>query len=294
MKERTDSLAQSFNSMKKNYLLYETGPYQCFVIPGDRLGIILLEIGQIRELVFRKSLHGSGKEHDLDGLDPFYYHAIIWDNEQNQIMGGYRFRSNQDWNPEKIGRQSYIEKCYPGIYAQLSEHHRFIELGRSFVNEGYQNDLFSLFLLWKGVLIYLTTRFKDFHLIVGLPWVKLDDLSEESVSFLLSVLSNSHFHTPLSKGVIAKYPYQAKHLLKAELAHLAQQQHDMTSTFNIIHSIEGKKRCLPILLKQYINLMGAKTHGFSVARDFNNLLEVLMSTDLSKVPARRIERYVNR
>ncbi|MDI9818570.1 MULTISPECIES: GNAT family N-acetyltransferase [unclassified Legionella] len=293
MKQASNPIAQSFQLIQKEYLLYETGPYQCFVIPGDMLGVLLLEIGRIRELVFRKSLHGSGKEHDLDGLDRFYHHVIIWDNEQNQIMGGYRFRTNQDWDSEKIAEQSYIEKCYPGIYKHLSKKHLFIELGRSFINEDYQNDIFSLFLLWKGVLLYITTYLKDHRLIVGLPWVKLDHLKKDSISFLLSVLSNNHFYQPISQ-INAKHPYPMKHLLSTKLANLAQEHSDMTSTFNTIYSIEGTKRCLPVLLKQYINLMGAKTHGFSIARDFNNLLEVLMSTDLSKIPSRRIERYVNR
>lgn len=281
-----------FKEFKPEYLLFESGSIQCFVIPGDCLGSILFEIGRIRESVLRKSLYGSGKDHDLDGVDQYYHHVIVWDSDKKNIMGGYRFRSNTHWLPESIINESYLEKCYPGIYAEFSKRCIFVELGRSFIDEQYQNGVFSLFLLWKGVLTYLAQNFEVLPVIVGVPWIKLDDLSEESGTFLLDVLSNPYFYEPID-AVKAKFPFQ-KNRSTPELYQLAQEQKNMATTFNIINNNEGKTHSVNVLLKQYINVMSAKTHGFSVSPDFNNLLEVLMSSDMSKIPKRKIERYINR
>jgi hypothetical protein len=49
---------------------------------------------------------------------------------------------------------------------------------------------------------------------------------------------------------------------------------------------------LPILLRQYINLMGAKTQDLSLAKDFNQITEILMSANLASVPERRLRHFI--
>ena len=53
------------------------------------------EIGRLREVTFRESGGGTGKPLDLDNYDTreeaYYEQLIVWDPDQEEIIGGYRF-----------------------------------------------------------------------------------------------------------------------------------------------------------------------------------------------------------
>lgn len=75
-------------------------------------------------------------------------------------------------------------------------------------------------------------------------------------------------------------------------------EHHAGGSCQSIQKLEGETQKqlasfkLPVLLRQYINLMGAKTHDISVAKDFNQITEILMTADLTKVPRRRLRHFV--
>ena len=50
---------------------------------------------------------------------------------------------------------------------------------------------------------------------------------------------------------------------------------------------------LPVLLRQYFNLMQAKVCNLSIARDFNQITEILMAADLSRLPKDRLSFFIN-
>jgi len=105
---------------------------------------VLREIGRLRELTFRAAGGGTGEELDLDDHDfgPYAYEQlIVWSVEDQEIIGGYRYKVCAD------------AKDANGDY-QLSTVHYFefsaafqtdflpytIELGRSWVQPNYQPD----------------------------------------------------------------------------------------------------------------------------------------------------------
>ena len=49
---------------------------------------------------------------------------------------------------------------------------------------------------------------------------------------------------------------------------------------------------LPVLLRQYFNLMEAKVCNLSLARDFNQITEILMAADLSHLPKDRLSFFI--
>src|SRR5690606_12948155 len=51
---------------------------------------VMLEIGRLREIAFRKVGEGSGKRRDLDAYDRHYRHLVLWDRERLEIAGAYR------------------------------------------------------------------------------------------------------------------------------------------------------------------------------------------------------------
>ena len=56
---------------------------------------IMREIGRLRELSFRTSGGGTGKDCDIDEYDTdpkfAYKQLIVWDPDNQEIIGGYRY-----------------------------------------------------------------------------------------------------------------------------------------------------------------------------------------------------------
>ena len=124
---------------------------------------VLQEIGRLREIVFREAGGGTGKPVDLDEFDTCencYKQLIVWNPEEEEIIGGYRYLLGSDVEFDSNGQpilatshmfhfsEKFIKDYLPWT----------IELGRSFVSLEYQNtnkngskSLFALDNLWDGL-----------------------------------------------------------------------------------------------------------------------------------------------
>ncbi len=119
------------------------------------------EIGRLREVTFRHAGGGTGKSNDIDEFDICdhpYKQLIVWNPEDKEIVGGYRFILCKDAEYEhgkvKLATTElfdFSEKFYKEYLPYT------IELGRSFVQPAYQpseqfrKGLFSLDNLWDGL-----------------------------------------------------------------------------------------------------------------------------------------------
>ncbi len=117
--------------------------------------LLMHEIGRIRELTFRHAGGGTGKALDLDeyDLDPDHpqKQLIIWDPDNREIIGGYRFifpgHKEKDFSADRFASSSYFTFSRKFIRKYLPH---TMELGRSFVRPEYQSAAMgrkSLFLL---------------------------------------------------------------------------------------------------------------------------------------------------
>ena len=124
---------------------------------------VVREIGRLREIVFREAGGGTGKPLDLDDFDTkdnCYKQLIVWNPEEEEIIGGYRYilGANADIDPEgqPVLATSHMFHFSDKFIAEYLP--KTIELGRSFVSPGYQNtgkhpakSLFALDNLWDGL-----------------------------------------------------------------------------------------------------------------------------------------------
>lgn len=136
---------------------------------------VVREIGRLREIAFREAGGGSGLACDLDAYDTCenpYKQLIVWDPEDEVILGGYRYRLGCEVELDEQGQP----KLATSHLFHFSE--RFIkdylpytvELGRSFVRLEYQSTrmgtkgLFALDNLWDGLgaLMVIQPRCKYF------------------------------------------------------------------------------------------------------------------------------------
>ena len=58
---------------------------------GQEEAPLLRELGRLREIAFRAVEEGSGKRRDTDSYDDDYLHLILWDDDDLEIVGAYRF-----------------------------------------------------------------------------------------------------------------------------------------------------------------------------------------------------------
>ena len=124
---------------------------------------VLREIGRLREIAFRAAGGGTGKALDLDEFDTCtnpYKQLIVWNPEDEEIIGGYRYfpgneiSLNADGQPRlATGHMFHFSERFISDYMPQT-----IELGRSFVTLEYQNtgrslakSLFALDNLWDGL-----------------------------------------------------------------------------------------------------------------------------------------------
>lgn len=122
----------------------------------------MLEIGRLREISFRMAGGGTGKDVDIDEFDTDeggYQQLIVWDPEEKEIVGGYRFilGNNVGFSPDgkpKLATSGLLNYSDRFVHEYLPV---TIELGRSFVQPDYQpsresrKGLFSLDNLWDGL-----------------------------------------------------------------------------------------------------------------------------------------------
>jgi hypothetical protein len=133
-----------------------------YVITAHDSPNVMREVGRLRELSFRTSGGGTGLEIDMDEFDVMdepYKQLIVWNKEENEIMGGYRFLHGRHMKFDADGQpiavtshmfhfsDKFIQKYLP----------KTIDLGRAFVQPIYQSShkgaksLFALDNLWDGL-----------------------------------------------------------------------------------------------------------------------------------------------
>lgn len=136
---------------------------EIYIVDAHNAPNVLREIGRLREIVFREAGGGTGKEVDLDEFDicdNCYKQLIVWNPQEEEIIGGYRYLLGSDVEFDANGQpilatshmfhfsDKFIKEYLPWT----------IELGRSFVSLEYQNtnkngskSLFALDNLWDGL-----------------------------------------------------------------------------------------------------------------------------------------------
>jgi hypothetical protein len=145
-----------------------------YVVNAGNAPNIMREIGRLRELSFRNAGGGTGLECDLDEYDTgenAYQQLIVWDPDEEAILGGYRFyicEASRCIRNGKIRLATAKLFNFSGLFIRDYMPH-MIELGRSFVQPKYQSTalrrkgIYALDNLWDGlgtlVLDYPSKRY---------------------------------------------------------------------------------------------------------------------------------------
>ncbi len=262
------------------------GQFDVYVAPFVALPNIMFEIGRLRELTFRAAGEGTGRPRDMDEYDIYYLQLIIWDREQQQIVGGYRLCQG-DVVFRRFGVNGFytnsLFKMKPTFYPFLQE---TVELGRSYIVPDYQRHRLPLFLLWKGILHFLLAH-PQYRYLYG-PVSISKDYSEASKSIIVEFVRRFFYDENFSKMVVPRKPYRPQ-LKKIDTKLLAKYlQGGFDALEHLVENIESAHIKVPVLFRQYIKLNG-RFIAFNVDPNFSDCLDGLMLLDIREIPVSILE-----
>lgn len=172
-----------------------------YVVDGRECPAVMHEIGRLREIAFRNAGGGTGKDCDIDEfdlMDPPCRQLIVWDPENELILGGYRFILGSDIATDAHGRPRIATSHMFNFSEEFKRDYlpQTIELGRSFVRLEYQSTrsgakaIYVLDNLWDG-LGALTVVYPEMKYLFG-KVTMYPSYDEECRNMILYFLSK-HF-----------------------------------------------------------------------------------------------------
>ena len=275
MAEATDTRLLSINELDLHLLA------------GHDFEQVADSVGLLREATYRQQLSGSGDERDLDGRDAHYDHLLLVERSSGALAGAARLQFIPAGSTDLPGSEgSYLEHVYPGIKAQLAARQNHVEIGRVALAQRFQRQPHSLMALFRGgILLAARSGYDLLHGLVSYNHFAHSDAVNNA--FLQALMQPPYrredLNLPAPRHPIAGIeanptPHPSGHIQALE--------QDIRST----HSDAFR---LPILLRQYFNLMQAQVCNLSLARDFNQITEILMAANLRQLPPERLALFID-
>jgi hypothetical protein len=251
---------------------------------------VMREIGRLREQAFRAVGEGSGKRRDFDQFDWYYRHLILWDEEDLEIAGAYRFvdagalvRSKGLEGLYSAGLFKYEESTSPFLQNGL-------ELGRSFVQQRYWGKR-SLDYLWYGIGAYLAKN-PQYRYLFGA--VSISNAMPQQARELLVYFYKLYF-TGAKEVVCSRNPFS----FSQPTATLAENfsGDDYRADLRRLKSLLANLgTATPPLYKQYAELCepgGVTFLDFNIDPAFNNCVDGLVIVDTEKLKEQKRKRYID-
>ncbi len=257
------------------------GDYEVFLTTSRAAPHTISEIGLLREFTFRMAGEGTGHTVDLDQFDKDYLHVILWNNVSGRIAGAYRMGLVD----EQV-RLRGIEGIYTSTLFRFNRRIPLlktpsIELGRSFVLPEFQKSFWPLFLLWRGIALYLSEN-PQYRYLFGVVSIS-PRYHHRSVQLILSYLKMHHFHPDFHYYVTPRNPYRWRQRFIQDDHSIVEFIRSIDDLSEVIADIEPESADIPVLVRQYLNL-GGKIVQFNVDPHFNHTTDALVVVDLAQAP----------
>jgi len=260
---------------------------------------LMREIGRLREITFKDSGGGTGNEIDIDEFDlgekPFRQ-LIVWNPEEKEIVGGYRFAQGDNFVVDKNGEvlsptaelftfsKKFIKQYLPWS----------IELGRSFVQPNYQPQ----FNLRKGM--YSLDNLWD-----GLGAIVIDNPGYRYLFGKVTMYPHyDHFARDLVLYFLQRFFPDPDHLLvPRESLPLRHDRTYLESIFTgatyeenfkiLVHQVRAQNENVPPLVNAYMSLSSTmKTFGTALNRGFGDVEETGIIVTINDIYDFKIDRHI--
>ena len=275
---------------KPNYGNTEIYVFDCRSSPN-----LARELGRLRELTFRAAGGGTGNDLDIDKFDIAddpYMQLIVWDPEEQEIIGGYRYilgESVMDDPEEKLATSHLFNFSEKFIQDYLPY---TIELGRSFIQPNYQygrnarKGLFALDNLWDG-LGSLIIEYPDIKYFFG-KVTMYKSYNLKARDYILSFLKM--YFPDKQQLVTSKNPIQFDY----ENIKLNFKDNDYDYDYKTLTKlVKENNEKIPALLNAYVNLSRSAIIFGTVENDeFGDVEETGILVEIADIYNSKKDRHI--
>ena len=277
------------------------GSNEIYIVTAFDAPNVMREVGRLREIAFRAAGGGTGKDCDIDEFDTMespYKQLIVWNPENDDIIGGYRFIYGRDIRYDENGRPM-IATAH-GMF-RFSEQFKkevlpyTLELGRAFVSVEYQStrmgakSLFALDNLWDGLgalAVVLPGMKYYFGKVTMYP-----SYPTKARDMILYVL-RTHF-PDVDKLVEPIEPLQLA-TDEAELAAMFCKDNFKDNYRILKQEIHNMDMVIPPMVSAYVGLSPAmRIFGTAVNYDFGNVEETGLLIPVDQIYEEKRLRYID-
>lgn len=250
---------------------------------------LLLEIGRLRELAFRRVGEGTRRSRDLDTFDAHYEHIVLWDDEAQRIAGAYRVARGAAVLARHGLGGLYTASLFRYADDAIPRIAEGMELGRSFVAPEYWGSR-SLDYLWQGLGAYLRRHPRVRYLFgaVSISGALTRAAREQLVAYY------SRYYGAQGEQTLA--------MSNRPFAYFAAPPSfddlDAATAFGVLKAnLAAHGAAVPMLYKQYTDLCepgGARFLAFGVDPAFSDSIDGLIEVDLQRIRPHKRKRYLQR
>ena len=256
------------------------GNNEIYIVSDHDSPHLMQEIGRLRELTFRASGGGTGKETDIDIFDlgeNGFKQLIVWNPDSQEIIGGYRFIECKHLLIDSEGNvQTPTAKLFGYSKKFIEDYLPYtIELGRSFVQPEYQptknmrKGMYALDNLWDGLgsLIHLFPETRYFFGKVTM-YPHYDKMARDLILYFLN-----HYFPDEEKLVYPRIPLSYHHPIEKLKANFTGKSYkeDYKKLMKIVRE---RKENIPPLVNAYMNLSSTmKCFGTALNESFGAVEE---------------------
>lgn len=271
---------------------------QIFIVSSAQAPNTIREIGRLREIAFREAGGGSGKEFDLDKydfLDNICKQLIVWNPEEKEIIGGYRFIKGADAR-ETGEKELNLTSSHLFDYSEefISNYlDKTIELGRSFIRPEYQSaakghkSLYALDNLWDGLGGIIRSNPETeyfFGKATTYPSFGLEEFS------ILICFMNKYF-ADTEKLIVPKKPLTLSDT--KEISKLFVGTNFREDYIILKRELKNRGRNIPPLINAYMNLSPSmKIFGAAINDEFGDVYETGLMINIREIYPEKKERHL--
>lgn len=280
-------LEKEIAKIRETDLIIEFQGSEVYLSESADIPNLLREIGRLREITFREVGEGTNRAIDIDEYDLYYHHLFIWSKTDKRIIGAYRIGKGNDLY-NKFGVKGFYISTLFNIHRKMHPIlKQSLELGRSFIIKEYQQKMFVLMLLWRGILTFIRQN-PEYRYLIG-PVSISNHFLKISKALLVHYIKQNFYDHELAKYISAKKEFKVRlSNIDAEILLRHDKSIFMKTIDDIISEIEPEGFKTPILLKKYLKQKG-KIIGFNIDPKFNNALDGFIIMDIHDIPEETLQ-----
>jgi hypothetical protein len=257
------------------------------------------EIGRLREIAFRFYGGGTGLAADIDMFDTMedaYNQLIVWNQEKEEILGGYRFLCGQNVKFDEAGKPILATSHLFNFSEDFLRNYLpyTVELGRSFVSLDYQATLssakgiFVLDNLWDGLgaLPIIYPSLKYFYGKVTM----YNTYNTEARDMILYFLKK---HFPDKDQLVTPiHPLQTNSDIEF-LNKLFSHSHYKDNYKTLFQEVRKRGFNIPPLIHAYMSLSPKmRTFGTAINEEFGDVEETGILIKIDEILAEKRQRHI--